>query len=316
MSNHLERTLRDIVLDPSLYPVTDELAAIERLVPEAPSTMERYALFWNGRPALLPIRARSIAHAAELTRFIRLAHDAMDEIEANLDSCNALSILLNAATIAMMLITPRDADDAWARAAFATTLRRQARRLRDARFQHEVDRILRRDDTGVPDAVAGRSASSDKIVHAIARAAASSDAGPLPHVATEGEAAVFTLEHALSLQLWFDRSVDLADLLSGVRELFALVMTWTRAWRGTAQERRLAVDAIAGARLLAFARLCRIGLWPARNANEVMVKREALRLLAAHRSRPDAMRALAEVAFDRGELLAEQGDRFCTMPPT
>ncbi|CAH1680389.1 conserved hypothetical protein [Hyphomicrobiales bacterium] len=316
MSSRLERSLSDIVLDPSLYPVTDELAAMERLVPEAPSAMERYALFWNGRPALLPIRARSVAHAAELTRFIGLAYNSMDEIEPNLDSCNALSILLNAANLAMMLITPRGTDDAWARAAFAATLRRQARRLRGARFQHQVDRILRRDDAGFPDAVADRYAPGDKIAHAIARAAASSDAGPLPHVATEGEAAVFTLEHAPSLQRWFDRGVDLADLLSGVRELFAQVMTWTRAWRSTAKERRLAVDAIAGARLLAFARLCRIGLWPARNADEVMVKREALRLLVAYRSEPDAMRALAELAFDRGELLAQQSERFCTMPPT
>lgn len=316
MSSQRERILSDIVVDPILYPVTDELAAMERLVPEAPSAMERYALFWNQRPALLPIRARSVTHAAELSRFVRLAYNAMGEIEQNLDSCNALSILLNAANMAMMLITPRNADDAWARAASATALRRQARRLRDARFQNQVDRILRRDDAGLSDEGAGQYPSGDEITRSIARAAACSDAGPPAHAAAEGEPAVFMLEHSPSLQLWVNQGVDLADLLAGARGAFALVVTWTHEWRSTDKERRLAVDAIAGARLLAFARLCRIGLWPARNEDEITVKLAARRLLVAHRSQPDAMQALVEVAFDRGELLAEQDDRFRAMPRT
>ena len=44
-----EHRLSDIVVDPVLYPVTDELAGLEQLVPEAPSAVERYAAFWNQR---------------------------------------------------------------------------------------------------------------------------------------------------------------------------------------------------------------------------------------------------------------------------
>ena len=76
-----EHRLSDIVVDPVLYPVTDELAGLEHLIPEAPSAVERYAAFWSQRPALLPIRARAGAHAGELKRFIGLARASIGEIE-------------------------------------------------------------------------------------------------------------------------------------------------------------------------------------------------------------------------------------------
>ncbi len=309
-----EHRLSDIVVDPVLYPVTDELAGLEQLVPEAPSAVERYAAFWNQRPTLLPIRARAGAHAGELKRFIGLARGSIGEIEPSLDSCNALSILLNAANMAMMLVEPRNADDAWARSAFATTLRRQVRRLKDVRFRNQVDRILASENTEVEQRP-GKPVDADEIGTFIARAAASLKARPPAQRAVEGEPAVFVLEQAPSLDLWFDQGVDFADLLAGVRELFAMVRSWTSGWHGTADECQRIADAVAGARLLAFARLCRIGLWPARDQGEVAVKTAARRLLATRSSEPDAMRALVEVCFDQGEILAGQSDRFRTMPP-
>lgn len=309
-----EHRLSDIVVDPVLYPVTDELAGLEHLVPEAPSAMERYAVFWNQRPALLPIRARAGAHAGELKRFIGLARASIGEIEPSLDSCNALSILLNAANMAMLLVEPRNADDAWARSAFAKTLRRQVRRLKDHRFRNQVDRILARENTEVEERP-GMPVDADEIGTFIARAAASFEARPPAQRAVEGEPAVFVLEQAPSLDLWFDQGIDFADLLAGVRELFAMVQSWNGAWSGTADECQIAADAVAGARLLAFARLCRIGLWPARHKDEIAVKTAARRLLATRSSETDAMRALVEVCFDQGEILAGQSDRFRTMPP-
>ena len=309
-----EHRLSDIVVDPVLYPVTDELAGLEHLIPEAPSAVERYAAFWSQRPALLPIRARAGAHAGELKRFIGLARASLGEIEPSLDSCNALSILLNAANMAMLLVEPRNADDAWARSAFATTLRRQARRLKDDRFRNQVDRILARENTEVEERP-GMPVDADEIGTFIERAAASLKAGPPAQRAVEGEPAVFALEQAPSLDLWFDQGIDFADLLAGVRELFAMVQSWNSAWHGTADECQRTADAVAGARLLAFARLCRIGLWPARDQDEVAVKTAARRLLSTRTSEPDAMRALAEVCFDQGEILAGQSERFKTMPP-
>lgn len=309
-----ERCLSDVVADPILYPVTDELAGLERLVPEAPSAMERYAAFWNQRPALVPIRARADALAGELKRFIGLVRHSPGDIEPDLDICNALAILLNAANMTMLLSKPRNADDAWARGAFARTLRRQARRLKDDRFLGQVDRILRQDVAG-SDHAPGRQADADEIGSFIARAAASFEAGPTAREAGEGEPAVLGLEQAASLNLWFEQGVDFDDLLAGVRELFAMILTWSGAWCATADTRQLTADAVAGARLLAFARLCRIGLWPARDADEVAVKVAARRLVASCMSEPDTMRAVVEAAFDQGEILAGQDDRFRTMPP-
>ncbi|RYE29353.1 MAG: hypothetical protein EOP23_21670 [Hyphomicrobiales bacterium] len=301
-----ERRLSDIVIDPVLYPVTDELTGLERLVPEAPSAMERYAVFWSQRPALLPIRARAGAHAGELKRFIGLARESIGDIEANIDSCNALSILLNAANMAMLLVAPRNAEDVWARGAFARTLRRQAQRLKDDRLRNQVERVLANENTGLD-----KPANGDELGPFIALAAAGFVAGPPAHAATEGEPAVFALEQAPSLDLWFDQGIDVVDLLAGVRELFAMVQNWN----GTADECQLAADAAAGARLLAFARLCRIGIWPARDRDEVAYKTAARRLLSTRTSEPDAMRALAEICFDLGEILAEQSERFKTISP-
>lgn len=308
-----ERRLSDIVIDPVLYPVTDELAGFERLVPEAPSALERYAVLWSQRPALLPIRARAGAHAGELKRFIGLARESTGDIEPNLDSCNALSILLNAANMAMLLVEPRNAEDVWARGAFSRTLRRQAQRLKDNRLRSQVERVLANESTEVEDGL-DKSVDGYKVGPFIALAAAGLQAGPPAQAAAEAEPAVFALEQAASLDLWFDQGIDFADLLAGVRELFAMVQDWSGAWRGTADECQLAADAVAGARLLGFARLCRIGLWPARDRDDVAFKTAARRLLYTRTSEPDAMRALAEICFDLGEVLAEQSERFRTMP--
>lgn len=309
-----ECCLSDIVIDPVLYPVTDELAGFERLVPEAPSAMERYAVFWSQRPALLPIRARAGAHAGELKRFIGLARESIGDIESNLDSCNALSILVNAANMAMLLVEPRNAEDVWARGAFARTLRRQAQRLKDDRLRNQVERVLANENTEVEDGL-DKPADGYEVGPFLALAAAGFEVGPPAQSAAEGEPAVFALEHGPSLDLWFDQVVDFADLLAGVRELFAMVQNWSGVWHGTADECQLAADAVAGARLLAFARLCRIGLWPARDRDEVMVKTAGRRILSTRTSEPDAMRALAEICFDLGEILANQSERFQTMPP-
>ena len=53
--------LSTIVLDPTLHPVVDALAGLERLVPVAPSETESLAIFRNQLPGLLALRGRGQA---------------------------------------------------------------------------------------------------------------------------------------------------------------------------------------------------------------------------------------------------------------
>ena len=58
-----------------------------------------------------------------------------------------------------------------------------------------------------------------------------------------------------------------------------------------------------GALILAYARFCRIGLWPARDAEEVAIKAAALDLTATRDRDPDPMRAAVAWASELGKVV-------------
>ena len=70
---------------------------------------------------------------------------------------------------------------------------------------------------------------------------------------------------------------------------------------------------LGGALILAYARLCRIGLWPARSSDDLIVKMEVERLVSERAADPDAMRALVEIALGVGRRIARQGPPFVTV---
>ena len=67
---------------------------------------------------------------------------------------------------------------------------------------------------------------------------------------------------------------------------------------------------IEGGLVLAYARLIRIALWPARNAADVATKIAARDLVRARDADPDRLGALWEIAFGQGETVAGQSNRF------
>ena len=68
-----------------------------------------------------------------------------------------------------------------------------------------------------------------------------------------------------------------------------------------------------GALILAYARLCRIGLWPARSSGDLIAKMEVERLISERAADPDPMHAAVEIALGVGRRIAKQGGRFVTV---
>ncbi|MBN9435781.1 hypothetical protein [Bosea sp. (in: a-proteobacteria)] len=120
---------------------------------------------------------------------------------------------------------------------------------------------------------------------------------------------VHHLEDGLALEAWFNDPPDLVTLLDEARTLFAAIETWSHAeppslsWYGARR----------GALILAYAKLCQIGLWPARSSDDLLVKLEVEGLASGRRDDPDPMRALVEIALGVGRRIARQGGRFVTV---
>ena len=72
----------------------------------------------------------------------------------------------------------------------------------------------------------------------------------------------------------------------------------------------MATDVIEGGLILAYARLIRVALWPARNEAEVAAKIAARDLVRSRDADPDRLGALWEIAFGQGETVSGQSSRF------
>jgi hypothetical protein len=300
-----DELLSTIALDSIPHHVHDDLAALERLVPEAPSETERLALFRNQLPGLLQIRGRGQAHTEQVRRLIGLIAREPEQVERWIDVVNALTILTNSAHLALLLLPVRREDDAWARDQFSRHLLRHTRRNGDgeeiALAHRAVGELPRRPqhltlpDTG--DAVR-------EIIETMARRVGALQ--PKAQAAEPGAPSVYTLEQASSLNAYVAAAPDLARLLDGARLRFVLVDDL----RTIAEPDTMVSDAIEGGLILAYARLLRIALWPARSQADVAAKIAARNLVRDRDADPDRLGALWEIAFGQGETVSGQSSRF------
>ena len=76
-----DELLSTIALDPIRYQIVDDLAALERLVPVAPTEIESLAIFRRQLPGLLELRGRGQAHTEQVRRLIRLLARELDRVE-------------------------------------------------------------------------------------------------------------------------------------------------------------------------------------------------------------------------------------------
>jgi hypothetical protein len=300
-----DELLSTIALDPTLHPVIDDLAALERLVPVGPSEAESLAIFRNQLPGLLALRGRGQAHTEQVRRLILLLAREKDQAETWIDVANALTVLTNSSNLALLLLPARDEDDVWAREQFSRNLLRHARRNGDG----EEIALARRAVGDLPQRPAHLTlpTSTDAVAEMIAAMARRVGAlQPKGGTADPGAPGVHTLQQADSLKAYFADAPDLAGLLGGAQQVLALV----DGLRGIAEPDTMTVDAIEGGLILAYARLIRVALWPARYYDDVSAKIAARDLVRTRDADPDHLGALWEIAFGQGETVAGQSNRF------
>lgn len=300
-----DELLSTITLDPAVHPVVDDLAGLERLVPEAPSEAESLALFRHQLPSLLALRGRGQAHTEQVRRLIGLIALEKDQVEAWIDTANALTILTNASNLALLLLPARNEDDAWAREQFARNLLRHVRRHGDGEDVALVSRAV----GGLPRRPAHISmpAGADAIREMIETMARRVGALQLrPEAAEPGVPAVHTLEKAGSLKAYFEAAPDLAGLFGSAQRLLGLV----DGLQAVIEPDAVTIDAIEGGLILAYARLIRVALWPARYYDDVSAKAAARDLVRSRDADPERLGALWEIALGQGETVAGQSNRF------
>ncbi|WP_324132443.1 hypothetical protein [Bosea sp. (in: a-proteobacteria)] len=275
-----------------LVSVTDELEALERLIDDDAPRLRRFNAVWQDRPSLVVIRARARFHAGELDRLLGQVREGQISASAEVLCCiRALALLIDSANAATMLIAPRDDEDHRALASLRRALRAQARRSRDPAVRHRTERLC----GGALVAMSEHNVRPPRLPQA----------SPDGLVAKPGEAAAYPLVLAPSLQLWIETGIDTGDLIAGARALLAQVDRWRRV-QPRLTEPGLLDAAIRGATLLAYARLARLVLWPARDADKASIQRAALDLIAPRHRDPDHLRAAVEWAAARDGLCLER----------
>ncbi|WP_066734733.1 MULTISPECIES: hypothetical protein [Hyphomicrobiales] len=268
-----------------LVHVTDEFEALEHLIDDDARPLQRFAAVWRDRPPLVAIRARARFHTDELGRLLGQVREGQITATAEVLSCaRALALLIDSANVATILIAPRDDEDHRALASFRRALRAQARRSRDPALRHHTDMIC--------------SGSFVAMSEQHLRQPRLPKASPDGLSARTGEAAAYPLSLAPSLELWPETGIDPGEMLAGARALFAQIDSWRRVQQRL-NDPGLLDAAIRGAMLLAYSRLARLVLWPARDADEVSIQHAALDLVAPRHRDLDHLRAAIEWAAAR-----------------
>lgn len=307
MADTTAHSLRDLVFEAEAVPVIDELAALDALLPDMSDELERSAALLERLPPLLDLRGRALVHAREYQRFLTLAEADPAALEHFVDIGNALALLSHAGEIAMLLVPAGSPEDHFAKAMLAKARGEHYRSGGGVHDPKLMDRALRRSFADShPRLVIGA-----RIPPGMEEASRRFSGAVIPRPGdSDGKApGVFHLEHGLALEDWFDDPPDLALLLDEAKTLLAAIEVWSQAeppslfWYGGRR----------GALILAYARLCRVGLWPARSSADLVAKMDVERLITERSEDPDAMRALVEIALGVGRRVAKQGGRFVTV---
>jgi hypothetical protein len=307
MTDNTAPSLRNLVFTTGSLPVTDDLAALDMLLPEMPDALECHAALLERLPSILDLRGRAIAHAREYQRFLTLAEADPSALAHLVDIGNALAILAHAGEIAMLLVPPGSPEDRFAKAMLAKERGEQYRNGDGVHDPKLMERALRRSFAdGDP-----RLAIGAHIPLGMDEAFRRFSGTVLPQPGDRNSTApdVYHLEHGPALEAWFFDPPDLALLLDEARTLFAGIEAWSQAeppapfWFGARR----------GALILAYAKLCQIGLWPARSSTDLVTQMEVERLISERVDDPDSMRALVEIALGVGRRIAQQGPPFVTV---
>ncbi len=299
-------SLRDLAFSTCTVAVFDELAGFDALLPDLPDALERHAALLERLPPLLDLHGRALAHARQYQRFLALAEADPSSLEYRVNTANALAVLAHAGEIAVLLIPAGSPEDRFTRVMLSNE---RSRTYDSGGGVHDLALMERALGRSLGDG-GHRFAVGARVPPELAVAAKRFSGAILPESgACDGSVAgVYVLEDAHALEAWFGAPPDLRVLLDEARALFASIEAWSEpedpgpSWYG----------ATRGALILAYARLCRIGLWPARSHDDLVTKMAVERLICERAADPDHMRALVELALGVGRRIARQGPPFVT----
>ena len=303
--------LSSIVLDTTQHQITDDLLALEARFRQAETEIETLANWRNALPDLLPIRGCAQANADQVRRLIKGLAREPELVDDWIDVANALTVLVNAANLSLLLLPPRSIDDAWAGRNFGFHLLRHTKRHGDG----EELALARRATSAVMSEPGGQDLPSDAagirdMIETMARRASALQ--PKPLAATPGGTpAVHPLEHAASLKAFFAKRQDLMRWYKAACQL----LHNTEGFAASGLPARVVEDATEGAIILSYARLLRVALWPARDQRDVEAKLAARDLVRARATDPERLGALFEIALEQGEMVAGQSTRFINIEP-
>lgn len=306
MTNVTASSLRDLAFSASTVPVIDELAGFDAVLPDLPDELERHAALLERLPPILDLRGRALVHSQQYERFLALAETDPEGMEARVDTANALAILAHAGEIAMLLVPSGSPEDRFARACLE---KERAQQYRNSTGVHDPELMRRALRQTLPPG-GMRLVLGKRVLPGMELAAKRFSGEVLPQSGDDEEVSpgAHHLEDAPALEAWFNHPPDLDTLLNETRSLFARIDAWSEAEDPVP----FRYGARRGALILAYARFCRIGLWPARMRSDLIAKMEAERLISERDGDPDAMRALAEIALGVGCRIARQSGRFLT----
>lgn len=299
-------SLRDLAFSTSTVAVFDELAGFDALLPDQLDACERHAALLERLPPLLDLHGRALAHALQYQRFLALAEVDPPALEDRVNTANALAVLAHAGEIAALLIPAGSTEDRFTRVLLSNE---RSRTYDSGGGVHDPALMKRALGRSFADG-SHRFAVGARVPPELAVAAKrfSGTILPVPGACNGSVAGVYVLEDAHALEAWFGAAPDLRALLDEARALFASIEAWSQpedlspSWYG----------ATRGALILAYARLCRVGLWPARGHDDLVVKMEVERLICERAADSDHMRALVEIALGVGRRIARQGPPFVT----
>ncbi len=302
--------LASLAFGTTIRPIIEDLAALADRLPEAPTDAERFAGLPDVQPALPALIARAAFCQDELDRFITLLSKDTSLIDQRIDTFNSLNLLRQGSYLALALLEPRNADDVWAKDLIGTTLVKAAKRQRDttrAAVLRTAFGIKAKPKTNVApiSEMPAWLQETSRRMSLIRPPATEGSAGDL------ADAGCYPLEQALSLEAFFADAPDLASLTEQAMDFLLLADGWTQDVGETDETRKRAAKS---ALTLAYAAITRVGLWPARTERDLHAKATCRTILRDRAADPASLRAVAALAFDLGNGMAAQSDRFKIEP--
>ncbi|BCB18590.1 hypothetical protein OCUBac02_14840 [Bosea sp. ANAM02] len=304
--------IASLVLATTIRPICEDLAVLADRLAEAPAEAERLAGLRNATPTCTVFIARAAFHDDQLGRFVKMMAKDETLTEERVDTFNALNLLRQSSYLAAALIEPNSDDDRWAKEYIGECLASAAKRQGDP-----ARAALLRTAFGLAPKARKKSSVADvgemtAWIHETVRRmglirppAADTSADEL------ARAGCYRLEEAPSLEAFFAAAPDLTSLAEEAMDLLAKADTRTQS---VGENDRVLEQAAKSALTLAYAAIARVGLWPARTERDLHAKATCRTILRNRVADPASARAVAAMAYDLGNGVAGQSDRFKVEP--